>query len=131
MYRSKKIDKKPRRRLAIDFDGVIHRYSKGFYDGSLYDIPVPDARRTLINLRKKWWLYVYTTRARDKKGRQAVERYLRKYGIPFDEVVGQKPIAFAYIDDRAITFTDWPSTVKKLTAMNQKYLKKLRSVEKS
>ena len=130
MYRSKKIEKNPRRRLAIDFDGVIHRYSKGFHDGSLYDIPIVGTRRTLASLRKKWWLYIYTTRARDRKGRQAVERYLRKYSIPFDEVVGQKPIAFAYIDDRAIHFTDWPGTLKVLSAMDRAHQRKLKEAKK-
>lgn len=96
----------------------------------MYDIPVTGARRTLTNLRKKWWLYVYTTRARDRKDRLAVERYLRKYKIPFDEVVGQKPIAFAYIDDRAIHFTDWPGALRELSAMDRAHQKKLKMPKK-
>ena len=29
--------------VAIDFDGVIHENSKGFYDGTVYDPPIDGA----------------------------------------------------------------------------------------
>ena len=124
MYRTKKVPKKPRRRLAVDFDGVIHKYSLGFHDGTLYDIPFPGAKQSLTKLRKKWWIYVYTVRATTKKGRQAVESYLKKNKIPYDEVVPHKPVAFAYIDDRAIHFQNWPTAIKDLNKMDRSNQKK-------
>ena len=119
MYRTRKLPKKPRPRLAVDFDGVIHRYRLGFQDGSIYDVPVVGAKRTLERLHKDWWLYIYTTRARSRAGQRAVGAWLRKHRIPFDEVVGDKPVAFAYIDDRAIRFETWRQTVRDLRALSR------------
>ena len=36
-----KVDLKEGHAVAFDFDGVIHRYSKGWQDGSIYDEPFP------------------------------------------------------------------------------------------
>ena len=117
--KSKMIGKKPRPRLAVDFDGVIHRYSRGFQDGSIYDEPMPGAKAALARLKKKWWVYIYTTRASNKAGRFAVEAWLQKHDLAFDEVVSHKPIAFAYIDDRAIRFETWNQTIQELTRLDK------------
>ena len=39
--------------IAVDFDGVIHRYSKGWHDGTIYDEPVEGAREALEGLVDK------------------------------------------------------------------------------
>ena len=38
--------------IAIDFDGVIHKNSKGFQDGTIYDDPIPGVKRALSYLSK-------------------------------------------------------------------------------
>jgi hypothetical protein len=39
-----------RPKVLVDFDGVIHRYSKGWGDGTVYDPPVAGARAALRKL---------------------------------------------------------------------------------
>jgi hypothetical protein len=48
--------------LAVDFDGVLHGYSRGFQDGSIYDPPKPGARDALHALLRDFSVYVHTTR---------------------------------------------------------------------
>lgn len=38
--------------VAIDFDGVIHKYSKGWQDGSIYDEPTSGAFEYIASLMK-------------------------------------------------------------------------------
>ncbi|MFB4275740.1 hypothetical protein ACBJ59_10645 [Nonomuraea sp. MTCD27] len=40
--------------IAVDFDGVIHTYGKGWHDGSIYDEPVPGALDALRSLMKEY-----------------------------------------------------------------------------
>lgn len=100
--------------LAIDFDGVVHRYSRGWTDGSIYDPPVHGAREGLMWLSAAGYrLVLHTTRVRDEIQREALNRWLRENGLNgiFAEVTDRKPLAVAYIDDRAIHFTTWPEAL--------------------
>ncbi len=104
--------------IAVDFDGVIHGYSRGWQDGSIYDPPVPGVQQALDRLQRAGFkVVIYTTRASDRviDGRfeesqlEAVESYLRLHRIPYDEVfTGEKPIYLALIDDRAVRFDPRP-----------------------
>ncbi|MDE2468671.1 MAG: hypothetical protein KGL35_08000 [Bradyrhizobium sp.] len=104
--------------IAVDFDGVIHGYSKGWQDGSIYDPPVPGVNLSLDRLRRAGYrVVIYTTRAANRvidgepqTGQlQDVVDYLNSHGIPFDEVfTGDKPIFTALIDDRAVRFDPKP-----------------------
>jgi phosphoglycolate phosphatase-like HAD superfamily hydrolase len=52
-----------RPRLLVDFDGVIHRYSRGWWDGSAYDEPMPGALETLADLEAVGYeIVVFSTR---------------------------------------------------------------------
>lgn len=48
--------------VAVDFDGVIHLYSRGWFDGTIYDPPVPFALEALTELRTNYAVFVHTTR---------------------------------------------------------------------
>jgi hypothetical protein len=48
--------------IAVDFDGVIHAYSKGWQDGTIYDPPLPGALDGLRTLMRDNAVFIHTTR---------------------------------------------------------------------
>ncbi|MBM3911614.1 MAG: hypothetical protein FJ350_01245, partial [Sphingomonadales bacterium] len=50
--------------VAIDFDGVLHRYSEGWKDGQIYDEPVEGSREALQAMKDMGWkIYIFSTRS--------------------------------------------------------------------
>lgn len=105
--------------VAIDFDGVIHKYSKGWQDGSIYDSAITGSIDFLEQLmRSDYPTFIFTTRT-DKAG---IAQWLFEQGFktyPIDTVDSQihfwshkgrlgianhKMAANIYIDDRAHKF---------------------------
>ena len=98
--------------IAIDFDGVIHKYSKGWEDGEIYDKPMEGVLEALrILYLKGYGITVFTTREDLADVKSWIRKqYNREY--PNSEMIelnvtNYKPKAIAYIDDRAIRFTNW------------------------
>tara|TARA_R110000764_G_scaffold198125_1_gene283377 strand:- start:845 stop:1531 length:687 start_codon:yes stop_codon:yes gene_type:complete len=113
--------------LAIDFDGVIHKNSKGFYDGTVYDEPVKGTEEALKKLSDKYTLICYTAKAKPdrglvngKTGTELIWEWLNKYNFSkyISKVTSEKPRAVAYIDDKGIRFNDWESCFKNLNKLN-------------
>jgi phosphoheptose isomerase len=109
--------------LGIDFDGVIHKNSKGFYDGTIYDEPIDGALKAIRDLSEKFNIIIYTCKAKPdreliggKTGAELVWEWLEKYSVAeyVDDVTSEKPRAVAYIDDKAIKFDDWQSCLKEI-----------------
>lgn len=48
--------------IAVDFDGVIHAYSKGWGDGTIYDEVIKDAFWALDVLMSKEPVFIFTSR---------------------------------------------------------------------
>ena len=109
--------------LGIDFDGVIHKNSKGFYDGTIYDDPIEGSYEALEKISKKYTVIMFTAKAKPdrglvngKTGTELVWEWLKKYKFDkyISKVTSEKPRAVAYIDDKAIKFNDWDSCLKDL-----------------
>ncbi len=112
--------------IGIDFDGVIHQCSKGFYDGTIYDNPVEGSYEALKAISEKYDIIIYTTKAKPdrglingKNGIELVWDWLRKNQMDkfITKVTSEKPRAVAYIDDKAIKFEDWEQTIKDVNAL--------------
>ena len=109
-----------RRVLAIDFDGVIHKNSKGFYDGTVYDLPIEGTLESIKKLSENFEIVIFSCKAlpdrpliKDKNGIELINEWLEKHGIKryIKEVTFEKPRAFLYIDDKGYRFSAWPDTL--------------------
>lgn len=105
--------------VAIDFDGVLHAYSKGWQDGGIYDVPVAGAKDALEEFLKMGWeVVIYSTRCYDRMSRGHLElnqvedmkTWLALHGIPYTRIHTEpgKPVCKLFIDDNAFRFEgDW------------------------
>lgn len=99
------------RALCIDFDGVLHAYTSGWQGHDcVADRPVEGAVEACGALAEAGWkLYVLSSRS----DLRPVAAWLHQYGFPPMTLTRVKPIAVAYIDDRAVRFEGhWPSIRK-------------------
>lgn len=97
-------------KVLVDFDGVIHQYSRGWQDGEIYDPPIPDAFNALAALEAAGYeVVIFSSRDASQ---------IRKWMIEHDggayRVTNVKESAVAMIDDRAIRFISWPQSVGEL-----------------
>lgn len=101
------------KRAMIDLDLTIHKYSKGYQDGKIYDDAFSGAKEVIDWLRKKGYeIVIFTTRASKENADELggdheeqikkVGEWLRKHNIYFDKITAEKLAADFYIDDKAI-----------------------------
>lgn len=105
-------DETMQRALCIDFDGVLNSYISGWQGhDNIPDPPVEGAEKACWRLFDVGWkLYVLTSRT----NLEPVARWLEKYGFPSMTLTRVKPIAIAYIDDRAVRFDGNWDALRKL-----------------
>tara|TARA_R110002020_G_scaffold265980_3_gene480821 strand:+ start:3140 stop:4147 length:1008 start_codon:yes stop_codon:yes gene_type:complete len=101
--------------LAIDFDGVIHNFDKGWHDGTCYGDPIEGSLEAIKKLSEKYNLIIFSAKVRpdrplvdNKTGKELVCEWLKKHGVMkyIQEVTHEKPRAKYYIDDKALEFKD-------------------------
>lgn len=119
--------------VAVDFDGVLHSYDKGWHDGSVYGDRKPGAVAALSQLTQQYAVFIHTTR----NAKQVARWIERTSGYAFEctthpprtwygqrkpfwntqgllLVTDRKYPAIAYIDDRAVRFEDWWQSLRAL-----------------
>jgi hypothetical protein len=109
--------------IAVDFDGVVHQYSRGWQDGTIYDPPMPGALGGLHVLMQQHAVFIFTTRDVGQ-----VAEWLINHGFgcrtgydgPFWNergvllITNRKLAATAYLDDRAVRFENWAQALAEL-----------------
>jgi len=122
------------RTVAVDFDGVIHAYGKGWHDGTIYDELMSGAVPGLRLLMRDYAVFIHTAR----NPHQVADWIQTRTAIPcsvqvnpnmkFWDVQGELLItnrklpAIAYVDDRAIRFRSWPQALGELDELSKKAL---------
>ncbi len=112
--------------VGIDFDGVIHKCSKGYYDGTIYDEPVEGSYEALERLSADYTIIINTCKAKPdrglvngKTGTELVWEWLIKHDMAkfISKVTSEKPRARFYIDDKGVRFTNWNSTLTSMESL--------------
>lgn len=123
VYPESKDESLPKRAM-IDLDKTIHKYSKGYKDGTVYDDAFDGAKEVINWLKEKGYeIVIFTTRASKqnadelggdhKEQIKKVAKWLKDNDIYFDQITAEKLAANFYIDDKAISIHngDWKTVL--------------------
>lgn len=103
--------KRRRYTIAVDFDGVLAEYAGWKGSGNLGPAR-PGAREFLEQLTKDYQVVIHTNRGTSEVWDWLRENDMEQYVLAVGD---RKPLAIAYIDDRAIEFRgDFSETLQKL-----------------
>lgn len=105
-----------KRVICIDFDGVIHEY-RGWNGEGKFNDPVQGAKEGIDQIREAGYkVLIFTCRI----DTDAVKEWMDKHDIEYDGInehlvkfshtdktPTMKPLADAYVDDKAVHFSAW------------------------
>jgi len=110
--------------IAIDFDGVIHTFDRGWHDGTCYGEPIAGSLDIVKSLSERYNVIIFTAKARpdrplvnNKTGKELVTEWLEHHNVLqyVVEVTHEKPRAQYYIDDKAIKFdNNWEEILEEI-----------------
>jgi ribonucleotide monophosphatase NagD (HAD superfamily) len=116
--------------VAVDFDGVIHSYTSGWKGEAPTDQPTPGAREFLRDLdRAGAKVVIFSTRASTPYGLTSMTEWLKENRMHqyVHHITDGKPMAVAYVDDRAVEFRgNWGSAMKDVLELAELPSGKLR-----
>lgn len=101
------------KRIMIDFDRTIHKYSLGWNDGTVYDKMISGSKECIDELRKNGYeVIIFTARLSEsshgkeevENQRKMIEEWLDENNIEVDGITSEKLPAEVYIDDRGFKF---------------------------
>jgi hypothetical protein len=107
-----------KKRLSLDFDGVLHSYISGYVRGredEVIDPPTPGAIEALTGYVKRFEVHIHSTRCARPAAVLAMKAWLLAYGLPPEVLAeirfsAEKVPGWLHLDDRAWLFTGrWPS----------------------
>jgi len=111
-----------KKNIGIDFDGVIHKCSKGYHDGTVYDDPIDGSLESLKTIKEMGFnIIIYSCKSRSdrpsvngKNGTEMIWDWLEKHNVKHlvSDVVSEKPRAICFIDDKGYRFQNWIDTIK-------------------
>lgn len=110
--------RKRRKRIALDFDGVLHKYSRKWHDGTIYDAPVKGAVEAVKELAERFDLIIFTCREQPDEIKTWVKEH---FGLDIAVTCG-KPHADMYIDDRGYHFDgSWQRALAEVKRRDEYY----------
>ena len=107
--------------IAIDFDGVVHNFDKGYHDGTCYGEPLEGSLECIRALSAHYNIVIFTAKAKPsrplvngKTGTELVQEWLERHDVMkhVSEITAEKPRAFLYIDDKGYRFNNWEDTMR-------------------
>lgn len=111
--------------IAVDFDGVINSYKRGFVSHQDFDPPTHGVSEAMRRLKEDGWTIVINT-CRPAEANGPIDEYCTENGIIFDfindspgdqgfETSPSKIYADVYLDDKAIRFDgNWKDALAKI-----------------